>query len=207
MIKKQIKQYKTKKSSTSNIPITKNDIKELDIEFKETNKNYLISEEIILLNKKEYDKISISENIENTHKKELETIKQDKQELKDKIKNYDSELSNLKIQYSNLENKYQDLKKKSDTQMEKLEEYNTNHIKEIKKNNELEKNYNTIINNYQLIIKEYETSIQTYNNLNFLSRLFNTNKINFIDKDKYKLTLSSLNIPKYIPVSEKKEKE
>ncbi|MBQ3415254.1 MAG: hypothetical protein IJH39_07940 [Clostridia bacterium] len=205
MLKKQIKQYKSKNSSTRNIALTNKDIKTLQVEFKETNKNYLTSNDIFLINQSEYDQLNKHKTQANDNKNSIDQLNKTNDQLKEQIETLTANNETLLQENKEKTNTIETLTLENETLSNRnrsLEQKNKNlenkHQQEIR----ILENINY---QYQLIIKDYETQIKTYNNLSFISRLINTNKLELVKKEEYKLNIGDYNKTIYELQETKKE--
>lgn len=207
MIKKKIKYYIRPNSFVSNIPITKKDIKELDIKFTETKtkKSRISINDVILLKETEFNQINIhnesiksNEKTINDLKETIDKLNNTNDKLSLELSNIDKELSNKEILINTLKSDNKELKKE-------IEQININTIDLLKEHSESEIKLNQIINKFQIALNTYETIIKSYNNLGFFSRLFNTKKLNTIDKTILETEIKNIKKNKYIPIETMKE--
>lgn len=212
MIKKDIKYYKRGRSFTSSISISKKDLKNLNVQFKENdNKKSKDSiEEYYILTNKEYNQLNIHNNKLISDNKELEQLKGINEQLNKEIdvltnkynhtiKELEKEketINNINKIISDLEEKYQNniiqLNEKNQKNIIQLQE---KQIKEIKNHSNEKIKYENLLNIYKFIVINYEKQIKDFNNRNIFSRIFN-HTLKLQDKESLKDNESIEYIPK-----------
>lgn len=207
MIEKSINYYHRANSFLATISINKKDINKLNVEFIEsdTKKSKISSKNIILLSKSEYNKLHIDKDSINNNNKAIDSLKEQNIKLNDEVTELTNKLKTATNKIATLESTNKNLKNNNDKLESDIKEYNNKIIDILNKTNKESIILNKIINEYKLMLKEYEVKIDSYNNLGFINRLFNTKKIILTDKKQYKLNESDYNKTKYIPIDTKKE--
>jgi hypothetical protein len=195
MIKKNIKYYKRGNSFTSNISITKKDIRSLKVRFNEpensTNKSKESIEQYFILTPEEYDKLTIHQNQTKTDNKELEELKQTNDQLK-------TDLEETNNKYNLTVKELETIKPLVEKQQEKISDLQDKQVKEIKEYSQKIIKSNDLLNIYKFLVYAYEKNIKEFNNMSFFKKIFNHN-IKIQDKN----SLKDFKKIEYIPKTEK----